>query len=105
MKRILLDYPDICHFEITTDTSKKEFKAVSVFKRIADIAAKVKKSFMISTFGPQHGKFLYDSAGHVWERKYKQTCVALLGVDADNLRKVVDCMNTIHSAPSKQARS
>ena len=65
IQRILKKRPHVSHFEVTTDTSKKEFKAVSVFKRVADIAVATNKTFMISTFGPQHGKFLYDAAGSV----------------------------------------
>ena len=65
VRRIIKELPRVSHFEITTDTSKKEFKAASVFKRVADLAASVKKTFLLSTFGPQHGKFLYDSAGFV----------------------------------------
>ena len=99
---ILKERPRVCHFEITTDTSKKEFKSVSVFKRVANIAAKVQKTFMLSTFGSQHGKFLYDPAGFVWEKGYKKKFVAMLGVEADNLVKVAVCMNDIMGSPSTE---
>ena len=46
---LLAKYPNIKHFEITTDTSKKEFKSVSVFQRVATIANLLQKTFMLCT--------------------------------------------------------
>ena len=101
--RILKERPSIRHFEVTTDTSKKEFKAISVFKRIAELASSSGKTFMLSTFGPQHGKFLYDAAGSVWESNYTKKCVALLDVKADDLKEVVVCMNNLIGTPSSES--
>ena len=46
VQRILKERPHVSHFEITTDTSKKEFKSVSVFKRVATLVAKIKKTIL-----------------------------------------------------------
>ena len=62
---ILEKYPNTKHFDITTDTSKIEFKSVGVFKRVLDnIVIPLNKSVSLCNFGPQHGKFLYDGIGH-----------------------------------------
>ena len=92
--------PNIRHFEITTDTSKKEFKSVSVFQRIACMSVKLNKTFMLCTFGSQHGKFLYDSAGSQWINHYSSKCVGSLGVKASNLSEVTEFMNKTYSLPS-----
>ena len=64
---IITAYPRVIHFEVTTDTSKKEFKSVAVFKRILDnIVNPLKISVSLCNFGPQHGKFLYDGSGRTW---------------------------------------
>ena len=88
------------HIELTTDTSKKEFKSVSVFKRISTISRELKISYMICTFGPQHGKFLYDSSGSDWVNFYNSDCVGTLGDEAFNLEKVAMFMNQEHGIPT-----
>ena len=104
LKMVTLDllkrHPNTEHFEITTDTSRKEFKSVSVFQRIAQISKEIKKSFMICTFGPDHGKFLYDSAGSDWVDWYNRSCVGTLTTDANDLKKVAVFMNKVHGKPS-----
>ena len=95
VRHIKLNNPQVCHFEITTDTSKKEFKSVAVFKRVLDsIVLPLNVSVSLCNFGPQHGKFLYDGCGRVWAERYKGRCVAELGIYADDLLRVVDYMNT-----------
>ena len=100
---MLAKFPRTKHIEITTDTSKKEFKSVSVFKRVTDISIKLKRSFMVCTFGPGHGKFLYDGSGRVWEDYYAKNCVGRLGVGADNLKKVAVFMNDHFSTPATKS--
>ena len=57
---------------------------------------------MLCTFGPQHGKYLYDGAGSVWANAYATKCVAMLGADADNLKKVAISMNDLIGTPSSK---
>ena len=69
-KLVILDLLRKCiltvHFESTTDASKKEFKSVSAFQRIAQISKVINKSFLISSVGSQHVKFPYDGSGSTW---------------------------------------
>jgi len=95
--------PTIRHFEVTTDTSAKEFKAVSVFKRMGDISNKLQVSILMSTFGPQHGKFLIDPAGKDWTNEYDKDVVGdLPGIDSQDLYKVAEYMNKEFSLPVKK---
>ena len=100
---MLAKFPRTKHIEITTDTSKKEFKSVAVFKRVTDISVRLKKSFMVCTFGPQHGKFLYDGSGRVWEDHYAKNCVGKLGIGADDLKQVAVFMNDDFSTPATKS--
>ena len=58
---------------------------------------------MVCTFGPGHGKFLYDGSGRVWEDYYAKNCVGRLGVGADNLKKVAVFMNDHFSTPATKS--
>ena len=63
---LLAKYPNTKHFEVATDTSKNEFKSVSVFQRVAAIANSLQKTFLLCYFGPEYVKYLCDSAGCLW---------------------------------------
>ena len=56
-------YSNLRHFEISTDTTSKEFKAISIFYRVCRISQRQNVSIVMSNFGPGHGKFLVDPAG------------------------------------------
>ena len=55
---------------------------------------------MLCTFGPQHGKFLYDGAGKVWVDHYNTRCVPALESGATNLKLLRDFMNREFNKPS-----
>ena len=98
---ILADYPGTKHFEITTDTSKKEFNSVGLFKRVMDqIVLPLKKTVSLCNFGPEHGKSLCDGSGRSWVDRYTRKCVAELELDADDLLKVVNYMNAKFTTPA-----
>ena len=98
---LLATYPAIEHFEVTTDTSRKEFKSVPVFQRIAEtVVIPLQKSVSLCNFGPQHGKHLSDGMGRVFEDRYNGKCVAALGIEADDLLKVAEYMNRKFGKPS-----
>ena len=91
---ILCKFPTTVHFEVTTATSKREFKSVAVFKRIFDhIVLPLKKTVSLCNFGPYHGKFLYDGSGRIWSDRYAPKCVGELGIDANDLEKVAPLAN------------
>ena len=96
---LLKKYPSIKHFDLTTDTTSKEFKAVSVFFRIAKIVKKYKVSILMATFGPGHGKFLIDPSGKIWRCEYDRNCVGKIGVKAANMSEVANYFNTFFSKP------
>ena len=57
------------------------------------ISRRLKISFMLCTFGPRHGKFLYDGAGNDWENFYSKSCILALESNANNLDSVARYMN------------
>ena len=93
---LLARYPNTHHFEVTTDTSKKEFKMCLVFQRVATIANSLQKTFKLCTFGLEHRKYLYNSVGSLWVNKYSGKCVATLNGNAKDLETFARTMNTFH---------
>ena len=100
LKLVTLDllrrYPITMHFEITKDTSKKEFKSVSAFQRFGQISKEINKSFLLSSVGPLLVKFLYDGSGSIQIDWNNSDFLMNWTTDASDLKKVAAYMNTVH---------
>ena len=70
---------------------------------MATIANLLQKTFVLCTFGPEHGKYLYDSAGSLWVNQYSRKCVKTLEGKATDLKVVAKTMNIYYGKPSSSS--